>query len=59
VVAGLHAMDPAAPVHIHIAEQQREVDDCLAFSGRRPVQLLLEQAELDARWCLVHATHMG
>ena len=58
VVDGLHAMDPAAPVHIHIAEQQREVDDCLAFSGRRPVQLLLEQAELDARWCLVHATHM-
>ena len=58
LVDGLHAMDPAAPVHIHIAEQQREVDDCLAFSGRRPVQLLLEQVDVDARWCLVHATHM-
>jgi len=47
-----------APVHIHIAEQQREVDACLAWSGRRPVELLLDNAEVDARWCLVHATHL-
>ncbi|HEX6703173.1 MAG TPA: formimidoylglutamate deiminase [Albitalea sp.] len=56
----LHALvaaDAAAPVHIHIAEQQREVDDCLAWSGARPVQWLLDHAEVDARWCLVHATH--
>jgi formimidoylglutamate deiminase len=58
VVDGLHAMDPAAPVHIHIAEQRREVDDSLAFNGWRPVQALLAQAEVDARWCLVHATHI-
>jgi formimidoylglutamate deiminase len=58
VVAGLHALDPTAPVHVHIAEQQREVDECIAFSGRRPVRLLLDEAEVDARWCLVHATHM-
>jgi formimidoylglutamate deiminase len=45
-------------VHIHIAEQQREVDDSLAFDGRRPVQALLGQADVDARWCLVHATHV-
>jgi len=44
-------------IHIHIAEQLREVDDCLAWSGRRPVQWLLENAAVDERWCLVHATH--
>lgn len=57
-VSGLHAMDPGAPVHIHIAEQQREVDDCLAWSGTRPVAWLLDHAPVDHRWCLVHATHM-
>lgn len=45
------------PIHIHIAEQQKEVDDCLAWSGRRPLQWLYENVEVDARWCLVHATH--
>jgi formimidoylglutamate deiminase len=44
-------------IHIHIAEQVREVEDCLAWSGRRPVEWLLEHARVDARWCLVHATH--
>lgn len=57
-VAGLTALDARAPIHIHIAEQQQEVQDCLAWSGRRPVQWLLEHASVDARWCLVHATHM-
>ncbi len=47
------------PVHIHIAEQVREVDACLAWSGQRPVQWLYAHAEVDARWCLVHATHIG
>jgi formiminoglutamate deiminase len=46
------------PIHIHAAEQLREVDDCLAWSGRRPVEWLLEQAAADSRWCFVHATHM-
>lgn len=58
-LAGLHAMDPAAPVHIHIAEQTAEVDACLAWSGQRPVQWLLDHAPVDPRWCLVHATHMS
>lgn len=46
------------PIHIHVAEQQREVDDCLAWSGARPVEWLIDHAPVDARWCLVHATHM-
>lgn len=44
------------PLHIHIAEQQQEVDDCLAQHGRRPIEWLLAQAPLDATWNLVHAT---
>ncbi|AYO95961.1 MULTISPECIES: formimidoylglutamate deiminase [Xanthomonas] len=46
------------PIHIHIAEQQREVDACLAWSKQRPVQWLLANTPVDARWCLVHATHV-
>ena len=47
-----------APIHIHAAEQVKEVEDCLLWSGARPVQWLLDHAPLDSRWCLVHATHM-
>ncbi|HZZ94932.1 MAG TPA: formimidoylglutamate deiminase [Usitatibacter sp.] len=57
-LAALKAIDPAAPVHIHVAEQRREVDDCVAWSGERPVQWLLGHARPDVRWCLVHATHL-
>ncbi|MBP0627994.1 formimidoylglutamate deiminase [Cupriavidus sp. AcVe19-1a] len=57
-LAGLKAIDAQAPVHIHIAEQQREVDDCIAWSGTRPVTWLFDHVDVDARWCLVHATHM-
>ncbi len=56
--AGLRALDPTAPIHIHVAEQTREVEQCLAWSGARPVQWLLDRAPVDATWCLVHATHM-
>jgi formiminoglutamate deiminase len=52
------ALGNGAPVHIHVAEQTREVDDCVAWSGKRPVEWLLANADVDARWCLVHATHM-
>jgi formimidoylglutamate deiminase len=48
----------AGPVHIHAAEQIREVEDCIAWSGRRPVEWLLEHAVVDQRWCIIHATHM-
>ncbi len=46
------------PIHIHIAEQIGEVQDCLATRGARPVEWLFEHAGVDARWCLVHATHL-
>jgi formiminoglutamate deiminase len=46
------------PVHIHAAEQVREVEDCIAWSGARPVELLLDRFDVGPRWCLVHATHM-
>ncbi|SIQ87389.1 formimidoylglutamate deiminase [Rhizobium sp. RU35A] len=46
------------PVHIHVAEQVKEVEDCLAATGRRPVEWLLDEAPVDRRWCLIHATHM-
>lgn len=55
---GLHADDPGAPFHIHVAEQMQEVDDCVASLGTRPVQWLLDHQPVDERWCLVHATHM-
>jgi formimidoylglutamate deiminase len=48
----------AVPIHIHAAEQVREVEECLAATGQRSVAWLLDHATLDARWCLVHATHL-
>ena len=57
-LAGLATIDPFAPIHVHVAEQMREVEDCVAWSGQRPVAWLLDHAPVDARWCLVHATHM-
>jgi formiminoglutamate deiminase len=49
----------AGPIHIHIAEQTKEVDDCLAATGARPVRWLMNNAPVDKRWCLVHATHLN
>ncbi|HET6619378.1 MAG TPA: formimidoylglutamate deiminase [Dongiaceae bacterium] len=46
------------PIHIHIAEQTKEVEDCLAWSNRRPVEWLYDKVEIDKRWCLIHATHV-
>jgi formimidoylglutamate deiminase len=46
------------PIHIHIAEQTAEVADCIAWSGARPIEWLLDHADVDDRWCLIHATHM-
>ncbi|WP_338845096.1 formimidoylglutamate deiminase [Massilia sp. W12] len=53
------ALPPGRPLHIHIAEQQKEVDDCMAFCGQRPVEYLTREVGLDARWTLVHATHLS
>lgn len=54
----LAGLRPASPIHIHIAEQLREVEDCVLWSGQRPVEYLLDHQEIDQRWCLIHATHM-
>ena len=54
----LDRLDPGAPIHIHVAEQAREVRECLAWCGERPVAHLLEVAPVGRHWCLVHATHM-
>ena len=56
-IAAVAARD-GVPMHVHVAEQQREVDQCLAAYGARPVAWLAEHFELDANWCLVHATHI-
>ncbi|VXB18238.1 N-formimino-L-glutamate deiminase [Burkholderia sp. 8Y] len=58
LLEGFDARFPHGPVHIHVAEQLAEVDACVAATGQRPVQWLLNRFDVDARWCLVHATHM-
>ena len=49
---------PAAPIHIHLAEQQAEVTEVLAATGARPVEWLLAHAAVDGRWCPIHCTQM-
>ncbi|SHN84219.1 formimidoylglutamate deiminase [Bradyrhizobium erythrophlei] len=56
-LAAIVPLAEAGPIHIHAAEQIREVEECIAWSGRRPVEWLLEHAPVDQRWCLIHATH--
>jgi formimidoylglutamate deiminase len=53
------ALPPNRPIHIHIAEQQKEVDYCFAAYGKRPVELLFNTQNVNERWCLVHATHLS
>ncbi len=52
------ALAPKGPIHIHAAEQTKEVDACVAWSGQRSVEWLLNHAPVDQRWCLIHATHL-
>jgi len=59
MVAFWNEKSPDRPIHIHIAEQQAEVEACVAWSGRRPVRWLLDEIGIDERWCLVHATHLS
>lgn len=54
----LAACDDSLPVHIHIAEQQKEVSDCVAWSGERPLSWLYHRFKVNERWCLIHATHL-
>jgi formimidoylglutamate deiminase len=57
-LAAVARMAGDTPVHIHVAEQVKEVQDCVAWSGARPVEWLLSNADVNSRWCLIHATHM-
>jgi formimidoylglutamate deiminase len=57
-LAAIATLSPDGPVHIHAAEQTREVEDCLASTGLRPVEWLLAHADVDPSWCLIHATHL-
>lgn len=50
-------MAAGRPIHMHVSEQPKEVDDCFAWSGKRPVEWLLDTFELGPQWCLIHATH--
>lgn len=54
----LDVHDGGEPIHIHVAEQPKEVADIEAWLGKRPVEWLLDNAPVDRRWCLIHATHM-
>lgn len=58
-LADLDAIDPTAPLHVHIAEQEAEVEACLAATGQRPMSWLADRVDLGPRWCLVHATHLS
>ncbi|MBB4192095.1 formiminoglutamate deiminase [Rhizobium aethiopicum] len=57
-LAKLVPMAGDGPIHIHVAEQVKEVEDCIAWSGARPVEWLLDHVPVDQRWCFIHATHM-
>ena len=57
-LAAMPVLAAGGPIHIHAAEQVREVEDCVAWSGARPVQWLLANAPVDRRWCMIHATHL-
>jgi len=57
-IAIITQLDRSAPIHIHIAEQEKEVEDCITWSKKRPVEWLFDNLDVDERWCLVHATHL-
>jgi formimidoylglutamate deiminase len=57
-LAAAAQLRPDGPLHIHAAELTDEVDACRAATGLRPVEFLLDRVGLDARWCVIHATHM-
>ena len=49
----------SGPTHIHISEQLQEVNECVSWSGQRPVEWLYDHADVDENWCIVHATHLN
>lgn len=59
VVDHLVKSNPDLPIHIHVAEQVKEVSDCQAAHSMRSVEYLFDQYEVDRKWCLIHATHLN
>jgi len=57
-IAEIRPLAQAGPIHIHVAEQTAEIDACKQHHSVGPVRLLLDNAPIDQRWCLIHATHM-
>lgn len=57
-IDALEKVSLKAPIHIHISEQMREVNASVEYSGKRPIEWLLDTQNVDERWCLVHATHL-
>lgn len=57
--AAVRALLPDCPIHIHAAEQMAEVEGCLEWSGKRPVEWLLENGNVDENWCFIHCTHLS
>lgn len=53
------SLDDLAAIHVHVAEQTKEVDDCIGWCGMRPVEWLFDNFAVDQNWCLIHATHMN
>jgi formimidoylglutamate deiminase len=58
IVDGIDGLGGSAPIHLHIAEQEAEVEASLRVLGARPVRWLLDHAPVGPRYCLVHATHL-
>jgi len=56
---GAYAAKHSLPLHMHVAEQPREIDECVAETGKRPVELLAELGVLSDRFVAVHATHLA
>jgi formimidoylglutamate deiminase len=59
ILSALSDIDPSMPIHIHAAEQEKEVEECVSFHGQRPVSYILDNFDVGSHWCLVHATHMN
>ncbi len=58
-ITTLDGLEANAPIHVHVAEQEKDVDESVAHTGLRQVEWLMEHLPIDERWCLVHATHVN
>jgi len=58
LVGAARAMDPAMPIHMHVSEQRREVEECLATHAATPFSWIAQLVDVDERWCLIHSTHL-